>query len=48
MADKKTTYDHVGSAHVFRERPPEKPDFGWVWGVLVFIGVIFLLGQCSG
>lgn len=41
-------WKHVGSSHVFRKAPPKKPDFGWVWALVLFIGIVFLLGQCAG
>jgi len=48
MAKNQTNYRHIGRVDVFEEEPPKKPDHGWVWGLLAFIGIIFLLGQCSG
>lgn len=48
MANNRRTFDHVGSAHVFRERPPQKNDNGWIGGLIVLGFVLFLVSQCSG
>lgn len=48
MANNKRTFDHVGSAHVFRERPPQKNDNGWIGGLIVFVIIALVVSQCSG
>ena len=51
MANDNRTFDHVGSAHIFRERPPAPPkkeDNSWI-GPLFLLGVVaFLLSKCAG
>lgn len=48
MANNQKKYRHIGTVEVFEQEPPKKPDYGWVWGLLTFIGIIFLLSKCAG
>lgn len=44
---KKDIYDHVGSQHFFKKRPPE--DSGeWIFWVGGIILALVLIGQCAG
>lgn len=48
MANSKRNFDHVGSAHVFRERPPKKDGNGWIGALIVVVLVLALVSQCTG
>lgn len=45
---KKDIYDHIGSTHHFKKRPPEDKDYSWIGGIVAVVFVLFLIGQCTG
>lgn len=44
---KKYDWKYVGSTHHFKGTPKED-DYSWVWGIIVILGILFLIAAAGG